>query len=271
MSAAVRPIHVPGAAALESLRQRAQAALDAWARDWVSECASGAQPTVALQVCSESDEARAQAHERYDALQGETGCIWFRCSPADRLGFGSAVVGTALMSGAAYVDDWIGAVAEKAWDERNRALCAALLNTPTSSALPASMSASLFAFGSGAVELSCDELGLHAIADRGVWRSVAPLERGAVNPLPGLTPLAQAVHRSRVRLEVVLGSVEVELSKLLDLQCGDVLRLPRQLDRGVSLRCERKPFANAVLGAAQGRKCVQVFAGDEMTSSEEVT
>lgn len=263
MNAAARPIYVPGAAAFDSLQQRAQAALDAWSREWVSGCASGAQPVATLQVCAASDRARPQPHEYYDAVRTETGCMWFRCSAADRLSFAGAVVGAELMRGSAYADDWIAAVADGAWDTRNRALCSALLGAPVSDALTASVSASLFAFGSGAVRLSCDMLGLHAIADSVIWRSVPPTKRAVAHRLPKLTPLDRAAQRAMAPLDIMLGSVEVELPKLLDLRCGDVLRLPQRLDQGIAVLCDSKPLARAVLGETQGRKCVQVFSNDQ--------
>lgn len=258
MSAAARPIYVPGVAAFHSLQQRAQAALDGWAREWMTGWTEKNQ-RMALQIGAASDGTPAQAREPYDALCTDTGCMWLRCSDSDRTNFACAVVGSELMPRSTYADDWIGAVADRAWEARNRALCSALLGVPVSGVSAGSMSAGLFAFGSGAVRLSCDVLGLHVIVDCAIWRSVPPTERAVSRRLPALTPLDCAAHRATARLDIVLGSVEVDLPKLLDLHCGDVLRLPHRLDQGISMLCEGRPLARAVLGEAQGCKCVQVF------------
>ena len=260
MNAIERPIHLPGTAALDSLRQRAQAAFDAWAREWVSGRVADGQRTAELSVCALAGE-RSHAHE-YEAVRSEAGCMWFRCSAADYLNFGSAVAGAELMPGSAYVDDWIADVIDCARNARNRALCSALLGTPVVNALPPSLialPANLFAFGSGAVQLSCDALGLHVIADSAIWRSVPPSERAPAHRRAKLMPLDRAARRAKAKLDVMLGSVEVELPKLLDLRCGDVLRLPQRLDQGIAVLCEGKPLARAALGETHGRKCVQMI------------
>jgi flagellar motor switch protein FliM len=78
--------------------------------------------------------------------------------------------------------------------------------------------------------------------------------------LPKQTALDQAAARARMRLDAMLGSVEVELPKLLDLRCGDVLRLPLRLDQRICVLCEGIPLAHAALGETQGRKGMQVIA-----------
>lgn len=85
----------------------------------------------------------------------------------------------------------------------------------------------------------------------------------AASSLVTLTPLDRAVQRTRVALDIMLGSVEVELPKLLDLRCGDVLRLPQRLDQRIAVLCAGRPLARAVLGETQGRKCVQLLADDQ--------
>lgn len=261
MNAAVRPIHIPGAAALEALRQRAQAALDGWAREWVRGWTIG-QQAAALHLDTACNAVRLQIHE-FEAVRSGAGCIWFRGNAADRLSFGRAVVGAELMRDARCVDDWIAGLVEGAREARNHALWSGLLGVQALDPLPAGASEppeQLFAFGSGAVQLSCDALGLFAIADSAAWRCVPPIERANAQRLPKPAALERAASRAKVRLDVMLGSVEVELPKLLDLRCGDVLRLPQRLDQGIAVLCEGKPLARAALGEAQGRKCVQVIA-----------
>jgi Type III flagellar switch regulator (C-ring) FliN C-term len=263
MSAAVRPIHLPSVAAFDSLRQRAQAALDAWMQEWLSSYESNASPAATLQLRAAGGSEFVDAQEHFDAVRSETGCIWFRRSPVDRCSFGRAVVGAGLVADCVGVDDWIDEVIDRAWVARNRAVCSALLGAPTSGQLTASIDASVFAFGSGAVQLSCDLLGMHAIADSAVWPSTPPGKRPIAPGLPKLTPLDQAARHAMVRLDVMLGSVEVELPKLLELGRGDVLRLPRRLNEGIAVLCAGRPLTHAVLGETHGRKCVRVFVNDE--------
>jgi len=260
MIAAVRPIHVPGASALESLRQRAVQSLEAWARDWVSGWANDAQRLAALHVRSEVEPTRTQ---HYSAVRTEAGCAWFRDGPADRLSFGRAIAGAELMSGSIGADDWITSIVDRAWEERNRTLCSALLGTSVLTLSAASQDAlphTLFALGSGAVQVSCEWLGLHAIFDSGVWHSVPPVERAATNRLAKAIPLDRALQRATTHLDVMLGSVEIELPKLLDLREGDVLRLPQRLDEGIAVLCEGKLLVRAALGELRGHKSVRISA-----------
>lgn len=260
MNAVVRPIHLPGAAALDVLRRRAQATLSAWAQEWVSGWANDSQ--AAVHVRTVADEEAQSGHE-YSAVRTEAGCMWFRCGPANRLSFGRAVVGAELMPRSACADDWIAGVVDCAMEARDRALCSALLGTPLSEPLPPApgvLPKCVRAFGAGAVQFLCDELALDAIVDRAVWRNVPPTQREDAHRLPKVTPLERATQRAKVRLEVILGSVAVELPTLLDLRRGDVLRLPQRLDQGIAVLCEGKPLARAALGETQGRKAVQILA-----------
>jgi hypothetical protein len=255
----VRPIHFPGAAALNLIRERAYAALDVWAREWVRGWGVDAGRVAVLQVQADIDRTCAKGYE-YEQVPGEAGCIWFRRGGSDRTRLGCAVVGPELMSAAEGADDWIDAVIDEATQARNRALCAALMGASTAGLSPAQttpLPESLFAVGSGVVELSCDALGLHAIADNAVWRGVPPIERTRRQLRPKLTPLDEATRRANARLDVRLGDVEIDLLELVELRSGDVLRLPQRLDRGISVLCEGMPLARATLGATHGRKCVQ--------------
>lgn len=259
MSAAVRPVYVPGSAALEWLRGRAQEALDCWAREWVVGYESGKSATAYVHC---ADGMQPSLVHEYEVVSTENGCMWFRSSRVERLDLSCAVVGAELMPRSSHADDWIAGVVECAWDARNRGLCAALLGTPMPRRFPPSLTslpATLFAAGAGSVQISCEGIGLYAVADSAVWDCVPPTRRDDVSHrLPDLTPLDRAVRRASARLDVMLGSAEVELPKLLDLRCGDVLRLPQRLDQGIAVLCEGQPLAQAALGQAQGRICVQL-------------
>jgi len=169
------------------------------------------------------------------------------------------LLGADLMNG---MDEWTRDIFEQAWHSRNRALCVALSGPPAAQGpaeSAATLPAHLFEFGSGAIRLSCEFLGLHAIADSSVWRNVPPLERTRQHSLPRVSVLEIAARRANVRLEVLLGAVEIDLPRLLDLRCGDVLSLPTRLDERVAVLCEGRPLAHGLLGAARNNKCVQLF------------
>lgn len=258
MSDAARPIHLPGANALDTVRQRAQAALDAWAHEWVSARAGQEQKITVVGIDTVLDDAPAVAD--YEALRTEIGCMWFRFGDTDRATFARAVLGSDLMLGARCADDWVAKVVERARATCMRALCMALVGAPPgdeSSIRVTPIPAELFAFGSGAVRLSCDSLGLHAIVDGGVWRGVPPASRPASTGRTSFVPLDRAVQEARMRLEVVLGSVEIELPTLLGLQRGDVLRLPQRLEQAIAVLCDGKPLGRAALGELRGCKAVQ--------------
>jgi hypothetical protein len=249
----VRPIHLPGSSALSHVLQRARAVLADWTRDWVNdeECLAALSIESAV-----ADDLRRPGE--FEGLRGARGQVWFRRDATDRTNFGLTVLGAGLMPRAAYADDWIEHVANHAWSIRNRILCEALVGAPQSaSSSESSASLAILArAGSGAIRLHCEPLGLHAIADSGVWSLVPPAERTATRD-QALEPLDRAARHSSLRIEVMLGSVELELPKVMDLRRGDVLRFPARLDQPLTVSCEGTPFARALLGDADGRKSIQ--------------
>ncbi len=245
-----------------ALRDCVQAALDAWAHEWVSAPWRDAPEATKVQARAACEGQQPLRHE-FDAVCTEAGCLWVRCSTEDRLHFGQAVMGAGLMPGGSFADDWVAGAVDRAWEARDRALCAALFGTTGSSDAPLMAQtppAELFAFGSGAVEFSCWGTGLQVIAESAVWRTVPPIAQRAAPPLPEITPLTRAMHQATTRLEVMLGSVELDLPRLMDLRCGDVLRLPQRLYQPVTLLCEGQALAHALLGELHGRKAVQTVA-----------
>lgn len=267
MSATVRPIHLPGTSALGSLRERALPALDAWARDWVMGWRDAGARSVPLIVSSAEPDVVADA-AKYQILSGDTGKLWIRSTEVDRLRFGRAIVGGELMARSLAIDDWIAGVVEHAWRSRNETLFAGLFGSQVLQVAAERFDVpDVAVFGSGAVMLSCEVIGLLVVADSGVWRKSAPTARRG--PLPQLTTLDQAVRTSVLRLEVTLGSVLLELPRLLDLRVGDVLRLPRRLDHPVEVTCDRRPLALASLGEYAGRRGVQLVAHSRTMNSTE--
>jgi hypothetical protein len=278
--ATVRPIHLPGTAAMESLRELATAALEYWAKEWISAesgepsagLARGQPPMLALRAQPLAGQPQSYA-VRYRVMRAEGGRMWFQYSDAQRAQLGRALFGAQLMVDIERADRWIVEVIDRAWAARDRAVCAALLGAQSRSPrtsdpaagaegtppeLVSGLPAELFAFGSGAVQVSCDWLGLHAVADSSVWRAVPPVDRDRPHRLPKPVALEPALGRATARVEAILGNVEIELAQLLELRFGDVLRLPRRLDQPIAVFCEGKPLTSAALGARQGRKCVRL-------------
>ena len=257
MSAAARTIHLPSATALATVAQRLRAALAPWSAEWTI---GGGSESSAPAL-----EARALEHDsaldtpEFESVQTKAGMLWFRRNAADLTNLGRAVVGTALMPKGTWADESVADVVEHAWAARNRAIVSALLGAPPeSSSSRGALPASVFEFGAGSVYFSCELLGLHVVADHSIWRSVPPSER-ARTARTKLTALDEAVRSPTARIDVVLGAVELDLSNVLDLRCGDVLRLPQRLDEGLSVLCEGQPLARGSLGERDGRVSVQLM------------
>lgn len=267
MSSNVRALHLPRAAALEWLRQQTLAALAAWARDWLSGWTRHDVRLASLQVTNIRNGVQPQPGD-YVEVTAASGGLWVRDVTTDRTAFARAVLGVESTSAS---EEWANGAVEEAWSARSQALCATLLG----SSIERNMSreappASVFALGSGAVCLSCEALGLHAIADNAVWRSAPAFSRSSERRLPPLVALSDATRERSVRLEAILGSVEIEVPALMDLRSGDVVRLTRRLTDGIEVLCERKPLASAALGAAHGRKGVQLLAAHESVLPEDL-
>lgn len=254
----VRPIYLPGSSAMSAVLQRTRGALAAWAREWLHGWTNDEQHLAAL-IIESAREADLCVSQEFESLRGLSGHVWFRRGALDRSSFGQSVVGADLMPRSVYADEWIAAVADQAWTARNRAVCEALIGAPQTalSAYSPKLPASLSNVGSGAVKVSCPPLGLHAIADAGVWSLVPPAERKSAR-LPPLVSLERAAQSACLDIEVMLGSVELELPKVMDLRRGDVLRLPARLDQPLTVSCGGKPFARAALGDTTGRKSIQI-------------
>lgn len=255
----VRPIILAGATALTAVRETATAALDEWAANWVMSPGEDAPPSLPVNV-SMLDVETVAAHG-YEALTTTQGTVWVERGELERRAFGQAVVGTDFMPRATCSDEWIAALVEQAWNARNRALCGSLFAAmPQSTSGPTGpLPAHLFAFGSGAICVVCERVGLRAIADAAVWRNIAPSGRHAL--LPPLQKLDRAIGHSGLRLDVMLGGVELEVTKLLDLRRGDVLRLSQRLDQPLVALCNDMPVGRALLGQLQDCKGVQFVTG----------
>jgi len=252
----VRPIHVPGSTALESVRERAWTALQSWGRDWIASWLADPARLGNLRVTA---PVRKETGKSWEQL----GSMWFQCGLTETEQLANAITGE-LTTGSGIGDDWMRDLVDRAWRSRNEALSGALVSSTVGAVdlrVTSELPSSLFEPGSGAVEIACRPLGLHAIADRSVWRTVAPPTLANQHSRSPLAPLEAALRGggARARLDVMLGSVEIGLASLSDLRPGDVLTLPSRLDEGIDVLCEGRPLAQAVLGAVHERKCVRLL------------
>lgn len=271
MTPAVRPFCVWGEAGLERVRRCVHETLQAWARDWRGVTPGATPGPLEVQVMA-LDSTLAPPPGELEAVHGAAATLWVRRRASDRSACAEAVVGADLLPGGSAADDWVAQALDRAWSVRNRALCQALLGERAPEVVsppPQAVPAELFAVGSGALQIRCDVLGLHALVDRHVMRDTPPAERGRAAPrLAPTVSIEQAIGPARLRVEALLGSVELELEQLLDLRRGDVLRLPQRLDRPLSLTCEDRPLAGVRLGEAHGLLAVQGWGRPTMNPPE---
>jgi len=262
MTPPVRPLRLTCDADLDGIAQHVQAALDAWARQWLcvpSGTVAGCPPVqarTARRPCAPDGPV-------YDLLSTEAGSLWVRSHRDELAALCRAVVGTDQAPDVLHTDRWITRAVDLARDARNRALYAAGVPLPSGTEwrpVPdVELPDHLFDFASGAVQLTCDAIGLFALADDDWVRSRLPVgQPPSAHRLPDPAPLNSALSRSSVHLDIVLEGVELELGQLLDLRAGDVLTLPHPLDQPLWARCGGAPMARAVLGQDQGRVCVQL-------------
>jgi hypothetical protein len=253
----VRPVLVLDERVLGAVCEQACAGLAAWGQDWL------AGPPPRPHACAAGEAPR---NETFEHWRGERGSVWIRWEPADDARLVETVAGASALQGQAFADEWIAALVRRARRLRNAALCAALAGgTSSEPAEPATMRLprALFAGGAGTVRLESQALGLVALVDRAAWQGLPRIDREAGAPglpLPARVPLESAMGGARLRLDVMLGSVELELPRILQLHAGDVLRLPRRLDEPLVVSCAGRPLAHAVLGERQGRRSVLLLA-----------
>lgn len=265
MSDQVRALVFPTKESLGSIGQAVEAALEAWGADWI--------PRSLIRIHVEC-VAELPSGDSFEHWRSDLGNVWIRSDRSDEAALRTAVLGGASTRAEMPVQDWGDEIVERACGDRNHAVCGALLSDlrpEISSVSSAAIPRSLAGTGSGAVRMSCEAIGLQAIADGAIWHSRTPLEREAVEhqQLVGVAPLAMALGQSSIQIDVLLGAAKVELTKLLNLRNGDVLRLPKKLDESLTVLCEGQAFASAVLGESNGRKSVQlVTLHDEQPGTE---
>lgn len=251
MSTGVRPIHLPGATALETIRARMAAALSAWATEWLSE--PGDALAIDVEVHRPNDE-KSRPRLRLDAAAGS---LWFDDDVDSRGRLLRAVMGDEAISSLGQpVDAWSAGIGQQAWQARNEALCTALLGDPIRTST-APLDAELGRFGSGALQIRCARLGLHAVVDSGALRHVPPSSVAPRPVLPTRIALDRALGPCTIDVDVALGVVGLDLERLLGLQPGDVIRLPTRLDEPLELRLAGAVVARGGLGEHLEHRCFQ--------------
>lgn len=248
MSAAVRPLHLTGTHSLRCLAERASLAL----QDWASEWSRAALPEGAVQV--EPVSVGLSPIDPCLEFVAPGGRLWVRMRAEDKDVLAGAVLGSEFLP-LASADTWSLAALGEAMNQRNLSLAKALVGESGGST-ERQPAAEVFAFGSGAVQIRCEALGLFAIADAGALAHVPPRERPA-EKRSSLRPLLDSVRRVPVSLAVSLGSVELSLSHLLGLEAGDVLCLQTRLSDLLPVTLEGRAVARASLGYTGSHKAVQ--------------
>ena len=258
MSASVRPIHIPGAAACEALQRRVQAALDAWSLEWV--CPQGGEVPRATVQMSTVYEGMSGLADEYETAGDVAALAWFRCRDADCASFARAVTGQPLAAGLA-ADEGLGQAIDLARCARNRALCAALIGEAVPAievALCSSPPATVFAMGSGAIELSCPAVGLHMIVDGSIWQCLRTSRRdeqrlcavgGEPDGKPAVRSVLPLLGSVKLNVEVRVGSAEVSVAELLEMKQGAVLVLDRTVEAPLDILVDGHVVARGTLVA----------------------
>lgn len=253
MSAVVRPLHLAGQHVVRAIEARVAKALQGWTAAWsrvpLSEHAVQVEPVEAaltsIGPCSE--------------FSASGGRVWVRSNAEDKEALAEAVLGSAFLPLAANADAWAQSALADAMHERNLSLAQALVGVPDA-ITERQPDVATFAFGSGALQIRCEMLGLFAIADAGALVHVPPPDRaGQPKPL-SLRALLDAVRDEPVSLTVSLGSVELNLPHLLALEAGDVICLPTRVSDLLPVTLEGRAVARASLGQTGRHKAVQLVS-----------
>jgi flagellar motor switch/type III secretory pathway protein FliN len=252
MSTAVRALHLVGEHALRSIEERVSRSLAGWCRDWVREPMP--EPQVSVQALTGASPRMVDCIE----IGGATGRVWIRASADDRNGAARAVLGDEFLPLATAGDAWSREALSRAIEQRNQSLAQTLIgDVHASMTRPADPS--LYAFASGAVQITCEALGVHLLADCAVLQHVPPhAHTPAVRPAP--ESLKEAAREAPLTLTVGLGSVELDIAHLFELQPGDVICLPTRLADRLPVMLDGKAVAQGALGHCGQRKAVHLVS-----------
>ena len=251
MSAAVRALQLPGRHALDSLAQRLSQALQPWCARWCVPLAG------ASAVQAEAAE-RLPGDEPFVELLGAGGRVWLRRSDADLQALARVVFGEAVQAQDHVDDAWAQDLLAQAGTQLGEHIAQTLVGELQATQLR-HPPAELFALGAGTTRLACPALGIVLLADAGALLHVPPRPRdAAARRARPLVPLLDAARQAALPLAVELGSVELDLARLLELQPGDVLCLPTRLGDPLPVTLAGLPLARASLGQLGRHKAVQL-------------
>lgn len=252
MSAATRPLVLPGQHALDSLAERLSHALGTWIERWSSEA------TAALAVAATAAE-KLPSGAMLEII-GNSGRLWRSNTADDQLAFQRAVFGDQVQAADVASDPWALSLLEEATVELDRCLAECLVGGAVST-VARNPPTDLFAFGAGTIRFTCPHLGLELLADSNALQHVPPRPRAKNEPRPAsLSPLLSCARQATasVTVTVEIGRIELDLSRLLDLQPGDVLRLPTRLTDALTVSIDGHEIAKAALGHLGNHRAVQL-------------
>jgi flagellar motor switch/type III secretory pathway protein FliN len=239
---------------MRAIELRVLTALAPWGKSWLPEATQ--EPQLQVQALG----GASQLQGRFTRYSNDVGSVWFRADDGDDAALATVLLGTTeSRPGPKSVDPVLGRALAQARSARERAIAAVLIgaHADPAEAMPGS---DLLLFGSGAVVLSSREIGLCAIADACCLRHVPPMESARSSQLSRLRPVETAIRRAKVELSVSLGEVELELRQMVDLQAGDVIRLPTRLHDELEVCIGEEPVAAARLGLREESRAVQLIS-----------
>lgn len=245
-----RPFIVLGSHALQTVADRLQDALQEWSEQW---CGDAQEFGVSAKPASPPFETVPLQHY----FDGNAD-LWITVSDERAQASARCVLGESWTTSYSAQADWSRDVVARALESQSQAIAASLLlGEVQSDAAPSSLPASLFAMGSGAMLLECENLGLRIWACRQVLRHVPP--KTTPQPKSALQPLSACLGDRKVQVTALAGTVTLSAEQLLDLAPGDVLRIGTLADAKAQLRLSTGlRLAEGTLGQQSGRRALRV-------------
>ncbi len=244
----VRDLILVEQAALQTLAERGNAVLLAWAADWLAPGLCDWQPDVSVDCSNVAalDLPESEWLSTSPQAAGSRTAWAMAASPVVKAKLAGILLGQ-LSGGVATLGDWAIQTAEDALHDLNLRMLGAEVE--------AGGSQPDLTLYSGVTLLQDRKLGLSW-----VWAPV----RHQFNPTPeALTPLNRGLRGQKVCLIAGLGEVEVSVAELLALQPGDVLCFPDALHGPVHWSIEHATVpvprsARADLGQVDGHVAIRL-------------
>ncbi len=255
----VSPFKLLNESELLQIKSSLQRALDRWRGNWFGDAPDWG--VAAMQAGKLPPPGASEEASRIRSLGGET---WVAAFAGRRFG---GVLAAAL-AGRAFEGERSSAATPLIRDAADRclaALCDEIVGSPAGAGPQGETKATGFSLrpalraGSGAaaaiVEIAGERLTLLLGRELVLGMIAAP---GAA-PRGGLATRAQSIHGGKVRVRVVAGSAELDVSALCSVAPGDVILLDTGLDAAFGLvNAEGLALARGYLGTREGRKAFQL-------------